>query len=69
MGHMDRLMKGFNRDELHQRVLVEIMLEMQKDFYDDKWWVDTKKDKLPLILGIWEFKEEALDLGFTIGIT
>ena len=45
------------------------MREMQKEFYDEKWWLNEKKDKLPLLLGIWEFKEEALELGFTIGIT
>ena len=45
------------------------MEEMQKDFYDEMWWKNTTIDKEPLILGIWEFKEEALELGFTIGIT
>ena len=54
---------------IHQRILLEVMREMQKEFYDEKWWLNEKKDKLPLLLGIWEFKEEALELGFTIGIT
>ena len=54
---------------MYQRVLVDIMEEMQKDFYDEGWWKNTTIDKEPLILGIWEFKEEALELGFTIGIT
>ena len=45
------------------------MREMQKDFYDDKWWKNKKIDKLPLIMGIWEFREEALELGFTIGMS
>ena len=54
---------------MYQRVLIDIMQEMQKDFYDDKWWSNTESDKYPLIVGIWEFKDEALDLGFTIGIT
>jgi hypothetical protein len=47
----------------------QIMREMQKDFYNEKWWLDDKKDKLPLIMGIWEFKEEAIELGFTIGMS
>jgi len=54
---------------IHQQILVSVMREMQKEFYDEKWWKNEKKDKLPLLLGIWEFKEEALELGFTIGIT
>jgi len=54
---------------LHEDILVSVMREMQKEFYDEKWWLNEKKDKLPLLLGIWEFKEEALELGFTIGIT
>mgnify|MGYP001577926586 FL=1 len=54
---------------IHQRILVEVMREMQKEFYDEKWWLNEKRDKLPLLLGIWEFKEEALELGFTIGMS
>ena len=54
---------------IHQRILVEVMREMQKEFYDEKWWLNDKSDKLPLLLGIWEFKEEALELGFTIGMS
>ena len=54
---------------MYQRVLIDIMQEMQKDFYDDLWWSTEEEDKYPLIVGIWEFKDEALDLGFTIGIT
>jgi len=54
---------------LHQQILVSVMREMQKEFYDEKWWLNEKKDKLPLLLGIWEFKEEALELGFTIGMS
>ena len=57
------------KEEMYQRVLVDIMEEMQKDFYDEGWWKNATIDKEPLILGIWEFKEEALELGFTIGIT
>ena len=57
------------KDEMYQRVRIDIMEEMQKDFYDEGWWNNTTIDKEPLILGIWEFKEEALELGFTIGIT
>jgi hypothetical protein len=54
---------------IHQQILVSVMREMQKEFYDEKWWLNEKKDKLPLLLGIWEFKEEALELGFTIGMS
>jgi len=54
---------------LHEDILVSVMREMQKEFYDEKWWKNEKKDKLPLLLGIWEFKEEALELGFTIGMS
>jgi len=26
--------------QMHQAILLEIMEEMQKDFYDTKWWMD-----------------------------
>ena len=55
--------------QMHQAILLEIMEEMQKDFYDTKWWTDGGTDPVPLLMGIWEFKEAALELGFTIGIT
>jgi len=45
------------------------MIEMQKEFYSVEYWLDDKNDQLPLILGIWEFKEEAIELGFTIGLS
>ena len=54
---------------IHEDILHSVMREMQKEFYDEKWWKNEKKDKLPLILGIFEFKEEALELGFTIGMS
>jgi len=54
---------------IHEEILVSVMREMQKEFYDEKWWLNEKKDKLPLLLGIWEFREEALELGFTIGMS
>mgnify|MGYP003117125742 FL=1 len=54
---------------IHEDILVSVMREMQKEFYDEKWWLNEKKDKLPLLLGIWEFREEALELGFTIGMS
>jgi len=57
------------KNQLHEDILVSVMREMQKEFYDEKWWLKEKKDKLPLLLGIWEFKEEALELGFTIGMS
>ena len=67
---MDNEMIKFNRDDIiTQRIMKEIMIEMQKDFYNEKWWLDEEKDQLPLIMGIWEFKEEAIELGFTIGLS
>jgi len=57
------------KNQLHEDILVSVMREMQKEFYDEKWWLNEKRDKLPLLLGIWEFKEEALELGFTIGMS
>ena len=59
----------YNDDIITQRIMKEIMREMQKDFYSEQYWLDDKKDKLPLIMGIWEFKEDAIELGFTIGLT
>jgi len=57
------------KNQLHEDILVSVMREMQKEFYDEKWWLNEKNDKFPLLLGIWEFKEEALELGFTIGMS
>ena len=62
-------MKYSHEDIVTQRIMKEIMREMQKDFYQEKWWLDDNKDKLPLLMGIFEFKEDAIELGFTIGIT
>ena len=60
----------FNRDDIiTQRIMKEIMREMQKDFYSEQYWLDDKKDKLPLIIGIWEFKEDAAEMGFNIGLS
>ena len=59
----------YNDDIITQKIMKQIMREMQKDFYNEKWWLDENKDKLPLIMGIWEFKEEAIELGFTIGMS
>ena len=36
---------------IQEEILTSVMREMQKDFYDEKWWKNTKVDKLPLILG------------------
>ena len=56
-------------DRVTQRIMKEIMREMQKDFFSEKYWLNDKKDKLPLLMGIFEFKEDAIELGFTIGIS
>ena len=56
-------------DIVTQRIMKEIMREMQKDFFSEKYWLNDKKDKLPLLMGIFEFKEDAIELGFTIGIS
>jgi len=56
-------------DMVTQRIMKEIMREMQKDFFSEKYWLNDKKDKLPLLMGIFEFKEDAIELGFTIGIS
>ena len=56
-------------DIVTQRIMKEIMKEMQKDFFSEKYWLNDKKDKLPLLMGIFEFKEDAIELGFTIGIS
>jgi hypothetical protein len=62
-------MKYEHEDMVTQRIMKEIMLEMQKDFYSEKYWLDDNKDKLPLLMGIWEFKEDAIELGFTVGMS
>ena len=57
-------------DEMEvQAIMREIIREMQKDLISKEFWLDDKKDKLPLLMGIWEFKEDASEMGFTIGLS
>jgi len=45
-----------------------IMLDIQKDFHDPDFWFGEDHEVEPLVMGIWEFKEQAEELGFQVGI-
>jgi hypothetical protein len=54
--------------ELHN-MMKQIMKDIQKDFHDPRFWEKSDKEVEGLVQGIWEFKENAEELGFQIGIT
>jgi len=31
------------KNQLHEDILVSVMREMQKEFYDEKWWLNEKR--------------------------
>ena len=43
-------------------------LDIQKDFHDPDFWFGEDHKVEPLVMGIWEFKEQAEELGFQVGI-
>ena len=47
----------------------QVMKDIQKDFHDPTFWEKSDREVEGLVMGIWEFKENAQELGFQIGIT
>ena len=45
------------------------MKDIQKDFHDPRFWEKSDREVEGLVMGIWEFKENAEELGFQIGIS
>ena len=56
-------------DKELQHMMKQIMKDIQKDFHDPQFWEKEDREVEGLVMGIWEFKENAQELGFQIGIS
>ena len=56
-------------DKELQNIMKQVMKDIQKDFHDPEFWNKSDREVEGLVMGIWEFKENAQELGLTIGIT
>ena len=56
-------------DKELQYIMKQIMKDIQKDFHDPEFWTKSDREVEGLVMGIWEFKENAVELGFQIGLT
>ena len=54
--------------ELHN-IMKQVMKDIQKDFHDPLFWEKSDREVEGLVMGIWEFKESAQELGFQIGLS
>ena len=59
---------NINDKELHN-IMKQVMKDIQKDFHDPKFWEKSDREVEGLVMGIFEFKENAVELGFQIGIS
>ena len=50
-------------------IMQQVMKDIQKDFHDPEFWTKSDREVEGLVMGIWEFKENAQELGFQIGLT
>ena len=56
-------------DKELQHMMKQVMKDIQKDFHDPQFWEKEDREVEGLVRGIWEFKENAQELGFQIGIS
>jgi len=56
-------------DKELQNIMKQVMKDIQKDFHDPKFWEKSDREVEGLVMGIYEFKENAQELGFQIGIS
>ncbi len=56
-------------DKELQHMMKQVMKDIQKDFHDPEFWTKDDREVEGLIMGIYEFKENAQELGFQIGIS
>ena len=56
-------------DKELQHIMKQVMKDIQKDFPDPEFWTKSDREVEGLVMGIWEFKENAQDLGFQIGLS
>ena len=54
--------------ELHN-IMKQVMKDIQKDFHDPTFWEKSDREVEGLVMGIFEFKENAVELGFQIGLS
>ena len=62
-------MKTNINDKELQHIMKQVMRDIQKDFHDPEFWKKSDREVEGLVMGIFEFKENAQELGFQIGIT
>ena len=56
-------------DKELQHIMKQVMRDIQKDFHDPSFGIKSDREVEGLVMGIFEFKENAQELGFQIGIT
>ena len=56
-------------DKELQHIMKQVMKDIQKDFHDPTFWEKADREVEGLVMGIWEFKENAQELGFQIGLS
>ena len=56
-------------DKELQHMMKQVMKDIQKDFHDPKFWEKSDSEVEGLVMGIFEFKENAVELGFQIGLS
>ncbi len=62
------MISNIDKEEL-QYIMKQVMKDIQKDFHDPEFWEKEDREVEGLIMGIFEFKESAQELGFQIGIS
>jgi len=57
-------------DDINMRTIMKgIMKDIQKDFHDPRFWEQDNIEVEGLVMGLYEFKENAQELGFQVGIS
>ena len=62
------MISNIDDKELHN-MMKQVMKDIQKDFHDPTFWEKSDREVEGLVMGIYEFKENAEELGFQIGIS
>ena len=62
------MISNIDDKELHN-MMKQVMKDIQKDFHDPTFWEKSDREVEGLVMGIYEFKVNAEELGFQIGIS
>ena len=62
------MISNIDDKELHD-MMKQVMKDIQKDFHDPEFWNKSDREVEGLVMGIFEFKENAVELGFQIGLS